>query len=99
MCQYFEPCGPFGPVPPNSRLSSLLWQSVQKICDPIDRPWVVPPVTSSMVVSKLGCGSPLLRVCITEWLDFALVFICRMTFKGSLAALAGMYPNTGFTAL
>ena len=34
MCELTEPCGPFGPVPPNSRLSSLLWQSVQKICVP-----------------------------------------------------------------
>ena len=33
-----EPWGPFGPAPPNSRLSSLLWQSVQRICVPMARP-------------------------------------------------------------
>src|ERR1039458_3070637 len=29
MSENLEPCGPVGPVPPNSRLSSLLWPSVQ----------------------------------------------------------------------
>ena len=38
MWLHFEPFGPLGPVPPNSRLSSLLWQSVQKIWTPIARP-------------------------------------------------------------
>src|ERR1039458_2348290 len=31
MCELTDPWGPFGPVPPNSRLSSLLWQSLQML--------------------------------------------------------------------
>ncbi len=40
MWVHLDPWGPFGPVPPNSRLSSLLWQSVQRIWVPMARPWV-----------------------------------------------------------
>src|SRR5208283_2817890 len=94
MCVNFEPCGPFGPVPPNSRLSSLLWQSVQRICMPMVRPGVTPS-RFSMFGSKLGCGNGLMRACITGWPELDVSANCGMTFSGSPADTAhtGKYPR------
>ena len=64
---------------------------------PMARPWVVPPVSSSIVCSRLGCGSGLLRACVTGWLEVAVAANCGITFSGSPAetARSGRYPKTG----
>src|SRR5208282_2855587 len=84
MCVHFEPCGPFGPNPPNSRLSSLLWQSVHRICTPMFRPCVAPS-RFSMFASKLGCGSALIRTCVTGWLELLAIANCGITLNMSVA--------------
>src|SRR5579864_316957 len=93
MCELIEPCGPFGPAPPNSRLSSLLWQSVQKIRDPTSRADDV-PFTFVMFTSKLGWGNGLLRSCATGWLEVAVALNCGTKFRGSPVntSLVGRYP-------
>ena len=82
MCVHLEPCGPLGPVPPNSRLSSLLWQSVQRIWVPMARPCVAPS-RFSMLRSRLGCGRELLLGCMTGWLDVAVMANCGIRLSGS----------------
>src|SRR5215469_4476550 len=87
MCVHFDPCGPLGPVPPNSRLSSLLWQSVQRIRVPMARAGVTPS-SFSINARRLGWGSALLRSCITGWLEVADNENCGIAFQGSTAATA-----------
>src|SRR5271169_5117176 len=100
MWVHLDPCGPLGPMPPNSRLSSLLWQSVQKICVPTARPGVTPS-RFNIVISRLGCGRALLLTCVTGWLEADEVLNCGMRFNGSPeeAARTGRYPYTGRTVL
>src|SRR5271169_6015503 len=99
MCVHFDPCGPLGPTPPNSRLSSLLWQSEHKICVPMLRPCVTPSI-SNILANRLGCGNGLLLTCITGWLDVLLIANCAITFRKSPEATSrtGKYPNAGFAA-
>src|SRR5271169_3439635 len=94
ICVYFEPWGPFGPVPPNSRLSSLLWQSVHRMRIPMVRACLLPS-RFSMLNRKLGCGNGLLRSCVTGWLEVELALNCGITFRGSGADTTqfGKYPN------
>src|SRR5215472_13563231 len=100
MWLYFDPCGPFGLFPPDSRLSSLLWQSVQKIWDPIVLPCAL-PVRFHMLVNSVGCGNaePLLGY-ITGCVDVELAANCGIRFSASAAATArkGKYPKTEFAA-
>src|SRR4029079_6303416 len=90
----FDPCGPLAPAPPNSRLSSLLWQSVQNIRAPMDRPAVMQSILR-LCARKLGCASALDRSCITGWLDVAVSANCGIKFIGSpaLTSRAGRYPE------
>src|ERR1035441_8145102 len=84
-----DPWGPLTPVElvallgaPNSRLSSLLWQSVQKIRGPVVRAddW---PVRVSMLASRLGCEYALLRSCVTGWLELEVALNSYMTLRAS----------------
>src|SRR5580692_6909635 len=95
-----DPCGPFGPAPPNSRLSSLLWQSVQKMRIPTKRADCV-PFSFNIFVSKLGCGNGLVRSCTTGWLDVAFGLNCGTKFSGSPTKTkrVGEYPYLISTCL
>src|SRR5580692_502664 len=96
----FDPCGPFAPEPPDSRLSSLLWQSVQRICVPIARPCLMPS-RFIMLGSRLGCENVLLRACMTGWLEVADAPNCGTKSSGSPAETArtAKYPNLGSDCL
>src|ERR1039458_2716951 len=98
ICENVEPCGPLGPLPPNSLLSSLLWQSVHRMRTPMLRPRVLPS-RFSMLDRKLGCGKGLRRSRITGWLEVAIMLNCGITLRGSLAEIVrtGVYPNVELT--
>ena len=98
MCVNLDPCGPLGPVPPNSRLSSLLWQSVHRMRTPIARPWVTPSIFS-MLESRLGWDSGLLLSCVTGWLEDAVSASWGMMFSGSSCSLAPRSNCVGPTPL
>src|SRR3974390_2503034 len=100
MWGYVDPCGPLAPTPPNSRLSSLLWQSVQKTLGPTGRA-ETSPFSFNINGSRLGWGNTLLRSCVTGWLEIAVGLNCGTKFNGSPANAnrVGKYPNFRRTCL